>query len=82
MSSATLTSKGQLTLPEDVRLTLGVRPGDRVDFILMEDGNFVVLAATRSVKSLNGIIRKPENPVSVEDLNDAIANGATNTDRE
>ncbi|MCI4645933.1 MAG: AbrB/MazE/SpoVT family DNA-binding domain-containing protein [Hyphomonadaceae bacterium] len=77
MSTATLTSKGQLTLPKDVRLALGVGPGDRVDFVQMEDGNFAVLAATHSVKTLKGLIRKPKEPVSLEDMDEAIANGAT-----
>ncbi|MEQ3629568.1 MAG: AbrB/MazE/SpoVT family DNA-binding domain-containing protein [Hyphomonas sp.] len=77
MSTATLTSKGQLTLPKDVRLALGVGPGDRVDFVQMEDGNFAVLAATHSVKTLKGLIRKPKEPVSLEDMDEAIASGAT-----
>lgn len=76
MSTATLTSKGQLTLPKDVRLALGVGPGDRVDFVQMEDGNFAVLAATHSVKTLKGLIRKPKEPVSLEDMDEAIASGA------
>ena len=77
MSTATLTSKGRLTLPKDVRLALGVGPGDEVDFVLMEDGNFAVLAAAYSVKSLKGLIRKPENSMSRQDMDDAIVNGAT-----
>lgn len=77
MSTATLTSRGQLTLPKDVRLALGVGPGDRVDFVQMEDGNFAVLAATHSVKTLKGLIRKPKEPVSLEDMDEAIASGAT-----
>lgn len=76
MSAATLTSKGQLTLPKDVRIALGVGPGDRVDFVRMEDGNFAVLPATHSVKSLKGLIAKPKKAVSLEDMDRAIARGA------
>lgn len=76
MSTATLTSKGQLTLPKEVRAALGVGPGDRVDFVRMEDGNFAVLPATRSVKSLKGLIAAPRKPVSLEDMDRAIARGA------
>jgi antitoxin PrlF len=76
MSTATLTSKGQLTLPKDVRTAMGVGPGDRVDFVLMEDGNFAVLPATHSVRSLKGLIPKPKKPVSLEDMDKAIARGA------
>lgn len=75
MTSATLTSKGQLTLPRDVRLAMGVGPGDRVDFVRMEDGNFAVLPATASVKVLKGLIAKPESPVSLDDMDAAIAGG-------
>jgi antitoxin PrlF len=76
MTAATLTSKGQLTLPKDVRAALGVGPGDRVDFVQMEDGNFAVLAAVHSVKTLKGIIPKPGKAISMEDMDNAIARGA------
>ena len=76
MTAATLTSKGQLTLPKDVRAAMGVGPGDRVDFIRMEDGNFAVLPATHSVKSLKGIIAQPKTSVSLSDMDKAIARGA------
>lgn len=76
MTAATLTSKGQLTLPKDVRVAMGVGPGDRVDFVRMEDGNFAVLPATHSVKSLKGIIARPRKPVSLSEMDKAIARGA------
>jgi AbrB family looped-hinge helix DNA binding protein len=76
MTAATLTSKGQLTLPKDVRAALGVGPGDRVDFVRMEDGNFAVLPAAHSVKRLKGLIPKPKKTVSLEDMEKAIARGA------
>lgn len=76
MATATLTAKGQLTLPKEVREALGVGPGDRVDFIRMDDGNFAVLPATHSVLSLRGLIRPPKSPVSLADMDEAIAKGA------
>lgn len=76
MSAATLTAKGQLTLPKDVRIALGIGPGDRVDFVRMEDGNFAVMPATHSVKNLKGLIPKPKKAVSLEDMDRAIARGA------
>lgn len=76
MSASTLTSKGQLTLPKEVRDALGVGPGDRVEFIRMEDGNFAVMPATHSVKSLKGLIPRPKKPVSLDDMDKAIARGA------
>jgi AbrB family looped-hinge helix DNA binding protein len=76
MAAAMLTAKGQLTLPKEVRAALGVGPGDRVDFVRMADGNFAVLPATQSVKNLKGIIPKPKKPVSLADMDQAIARGA------
>jgi AbrB family looped-hinge helix DNA binding protein len=75
-AAATLTSKGQLTLPKEVRAALGVGPGDRVDFVRMEDGNFAVMPATQSVKRLKGLIRKPKKTVSLDDMDKAIMKGA------
>lgn len=81
MATAKVTSKGQLTLPKVVRLAMGVGPGDRVNFVRMEDGNFAVLPASHSVKSLKGLFKKPQKPVSLEEMDAAIAAGARG-DRE
>ena len=77
MSTATLTSKGQVTIPSKVRVSMGLDAGDRIEFIEMDDGTFTIMAATHSVKDLKGMIRKPAKPVSIEDMNAAIeAKGA------
>lgn len=73
MSAATLTSKGQITIPSKVRAALGLSTGDRVEFVEVEEGRFSIIPATKSVKSLKGIIRKPAKPVSIEDMQRAIA---------
>ena len=72
MSTATITSKGQVTIPSKVRVSMGLDAGDRIEFIEMDDGTFTIMAATHSVKDLKGMIRKPANPVSIEDMNAAI----------
>lgn len=72
MTSATLTSKGQVTIPSKVRLALGVKAGDRVEFVQVLPGRLELVAATHSVTELKGIIRKPKSPVSIEDMNAAI----------
>jgi len=41
-SSSTLTSKGQITLPAELRRRWGLKPGDRVDFTLQDDGRVVL----------------------------------------
>lgn len=76
MTAATLTSKGQLTLPKEVRLALGVGPGDQVNFVRMEDGNFAVMPSALPVTRLKGMLRRPANPVSLEAMDRAIAEGA------
>lgn len=76
MSTATLTSKGQITLPKQVRTELGLVPGDRLDFVRLDDGNFAIVPATGSIKSLKGLISKPAKRVSLEDMDKAIAEGA------
>jgi antitoxin PrlF len=73
MATAVVTSKGQITIPKSVRERLGVDAGDRVEFVEAGNGVFTVVAATRDVKELKGIIPKPAKPVSVDDMNRAIA---------
>nr|WP_234306285.1 AbrB/MazE/SpoVT family DNA-binding domain-containing protein [Pseudomonas poae] len=73
MATATLTSKGQITIPVQVRTALGLETGDRVEFVELEDGKFSMIAASKTVKDLKGLIRKPARAVSIEDMNQAIA---------
>lgn len=72
MPTATVTSKGQITIPKPVREGLGVESGDRVEFVELEKGVYTVVAATRDVRELKGMIPKPARPVSVEEMNRAI----------
>ncbi|MBP0592645.1 AbrB/MazE/SpoVT family DNA-binding domain-containing protein [Paraburkholderia sp. LEh10] len=74
MTAATITSKGQVTIPVDVRNHLGLKSGDRIEFSFNEaTGRYEVYPATRSLASLKGIVKKPVKPVSIEDMNRAIA---------
>jgi antitoxin PrlF len=76
---ATLTSKGQVTIPKAVRDALHLRTGDRLDFILEADGSVRVLPITGSVKRLKGMLPKPPRPLTVEEMDDAIAKSAAGT---
>lgn len=73
MSTATMTSKGQITIPAMVRSALGVEAGDRVEFVQVEPGRFELVAATQSVTALKGLIRKPAVPVTIAAMNATIA---------
>jgi antitoxin PrlF len=77
MAAATITSKGQVTIPVQVRAALGVDAGDRIEFIEVGKGEFNIVAATRSVKELDGLLyRKGRKRISIEEMNAAIAKGA------
>ena len=74
MTTATLTSKGQITIPAEVRHDLKVDSGDRVEFIQIAPGRYEFVAATENVTALKGMFGKPTKSVSIEDMNKAIAN--------
>ncbi len=74
MATATVTSKGQITIPAKVRAELGIEAGDKIEFVDMGQGQFAIVAATRSIKELKGIFRgRRKKPVSIEEMNQAIA---------
>lgn len=73
MPTATLTTKGQITIPVDVRRALNVEAGDRVEFVQIEPGRYEVIAATRSVRELKARFGKPKRAVSIDEMNAAIA---------
>ncbi len=73
---ATLTSKGQITIPKQVRDALHLRAGDRLDFVVHADGTVRVLPITGSVKRLKGLLPKPPRPLTLDEMDAAIAKGA------
>lgn len=72
MPRATLTSKGQITIPKEVRERLGVDTGDSLDFVEQERGVYKVVPATRDVSHLKGLVPKPAKPVPIEEMNAAV----------
>ena len=73
MPRATLTSKGQLTLPKVIRDRLRLAAGDQVDFVVRDDGTVVLRPTTVDVKELKGLLhRKGIKPLTVEAMNAAI----------
>ena len=78
MTTATISSKDQITIPADVRKALHVESGDRVEFVEVKPGRYEFVAATRSLTELKGMFGKAERVVSIEEMNTAIAaKGAT-----
>ena len=72
---ATLSSKGQVTIPKAVRDRLRINPGDRFKFFFHPDG--VIILPKISTARLKGMIPKPARPVSPEQIDRAIEEGAT-----
>ncbi len=73
MTTATLTTKGQITIPMDVRQELKVDAGDRVEFVQIAPGRYEFVAATSEVTALKGMFGKANKTVSIETMNAAIA---------
>ena len=73
MATATLTSKGQITLPKVVRERLGAKAGDKVEFVATEPGVYKMIATTPDVRDLKGLVPKPARPVTVEEMSRVIA---------
>jgi antitoxin PrlF len=70
---ATLTSKGQVTIPASVRARLGLRTGDQVDFVLAPDGDVTLKAKRTRFEELRGVLRSSRRrPVSPAEMDQAI----------
>lgn len=77
MSSATVTSKGQITIPVDVRTKLGLRPGSRLAFVPTDTGGYEIHPQSASIQGLKGAVPRPSKLVTLEEMDEAIASGAT-----
>jgi AbrB family looped-hinge helix DNA binding protein len=77
MSIATVTSKGQVTIPLEVRERLGIRQGTRVEFLETADGSYEFVAVTGSIAALSGLLQWNGPPMTIEQMNDGIAEAAS-----
>ena len=74
MPTATLTTKGQITIPKEVRERLGIDTGDRLSFVVQDDGTVVVRPITRHVRELGGLLHRPgRRPLSIDQMDAGIA---------
>lgn len=69
---ATISSKGQITIPAAVRKALGLTTGSRVDFVPTDHGTYEMVPRRISITDLAGILHHPGPPVSIEDMNEAV----------
>lgn len=72
---ATITAKGQVTVPKAIRDKLQLGPGDKIDFILVTNDEVRVVPVTASVKQLKGMVPRPGKPVTLRQMDDAVAKG-------
>ncbi len=79
MTTATLTSKCQLTLPKAIRDLLGVGPGDEVVFWADETGRVVVEPQTVDLRTLRGSLRPAKTGVTVQAMDEAVRRRARGT---
>ena len=74
MVTATLTSKGQVTIPKTVRQSLGLHTGDRIAFVLHGDSEFTLKPLNKSVDEVFGKLHNPNQPPrTVEEMKEAVA---------
>jgi len=69
MPEATMTSKGQITIPASIRKSMSIGPKDRLTFTPMPDGTVVMRAKTKSIKDLQGMLKPPQGgSVAISDM--------------
>ena len=78
---ATMTSKGQITIPVAVRRKLRLKAGSKVDFIENKAGELVLKPRTGDIRELYGIVKYDGPPLSIEEINDAIGDAAAESFR-
>lgn len=77
MYDSKLTSKGQITVPKVVRETLALHTGDRVRFVIRDDGTVTVEAESVDLKALRGALKSGRRHVTIEQMSEAIRRGAS-----
>jgi len=72
MTTSTITTKGQVTIPKQIRDLLNVNKGDRVEFLVDDDGTVTIWPVTTDITELKGLVAKPDKYISLEDMKNAI----------
>ena len=73
MPKAKVTSKGQITIPKEIREKLHLNPGDKLLFEDTEQGEVKISSPKKSIKELRGILHRPgQKPKTVEEMNEGI----------
>ncbi|HEY1902969.1 MAG TPA: AbrB/MazE/SpoVT family DNA-binding domain-containing protein [Terracidiphilus sp.] len=81
MPPATMTSKGQITIPVKIRKALGLKPGVRINFYEVEDGQYVLRPKAGSIMDMRGCLAGNEPPVTIEEMNQVVRDQAAELDK-
>ena len=75
MALAKITTKGQVTIPKNIRESLHLHTGDKIEIILNIQGEAVIRPISKKVDDMFGILKRPkQKTISVEEMNDSIKN--------
>ena len=82
--TGTLSSKGQITIPKQIRNRLGLKAGDRVTWAITDSGEIKITPKTKSALAIGGCLKhlSRRKPVSVEQMNRSIKKAAAEADRK
>ena len=73
---ATITGKGQVTLPKELRRRLRLHDGDKVRFTVGEMDRITMVRAGHSIRDMFGILGKPPRSLTLEEIDEVIAQAA------
>jgi len=73
MAESTITTKGQCVVPKKIRDYMRLNPGDKIDFVIREDGEVYVRPVILDLRELKGQLKKPgRKPVTLEEMEKAV----------
>lgn len=73
-AASTLTSKGQTTIPQEIRKRLKLRPGDRIIYRVARGGQVILIPKKKGdIKRLYGLLAPARRRATVEEMNESIA---------
>lgn len=76
MTTATVTSKGQVTIPAEIRRKLRLHAGSKIDFIENRAGEMVIRSKSGNIRDLYGFLKYDGPPLTIEQMNEAIGDAA------
>ena len=81
MSSAVLSSDGKATIPKPVREHLRLQPGDRIEFVVQDNGSVVLIPRKHQIADLQDILPRPPRAATLDEMDEGIARHVAELDR-